>query len=114
KTARADALIVVGNPLMTQHSKQVFELATKNRLPSMTEGDRHVKAGGLISYGANGVNLYRFAATYVDKILKGARPADLPVMLPERFEIFINLKTAQQLGLVIPRHLLARADKVIK
>ncbi len=114
KTARADALVVVGNPLMSQHRKSIFVLATKHGFPSMTEGGRHVKAGGLISYGANVDDLYRLAATYVDKVLKGARPDDLPVMLPEKLEILVNLKTAQQLGLVIPRHLLARADKVIK
>ena len=114
KTARLDALIVVGNPLMGQHTKQVFELATKNRLPSMTEEGRYVDAGGLMSYGANLADLYRRAADYVVEILKGAKPGDLPVKLPAKFEIFINLKTAQQLGLVIPQHVLVQADKVIK
>ena len=114
KTARTDALIVVGNPLMSQHAKQVFEFATKNRLPSMTEERRYVEAGGLMSYGANRADLFRRAAGYVVEILKGAKPGDLPVKLPQRFETFINLKTAQQLGLVMPQHLLIQADKVIK
>ena len=114
KTARVDALIVVGNPLMGQHAKEVFELATKNRFPSMTEEGRYVDAGGLISYGANTADLIRRAAEYVVEILKGAKPGDLPVKLPAKFEIFINLKTAQQIGLVIPQHVLVQADKVIK
>src|SRR5439155_14545839 len=114
KTARLDALIVVANPLMGQSTKQVFELATKNRLPSMTEEGRYVDAGGLISYGANLADLYRRAAEYVVDILKGAKPGDLPVRLASKFEIFINLKTAQQLGLVIPQDVLVQADKVIR
>jgi putative ABC transport system substrate-binding protein len=114
KTARVEALIVVGNALMYQHAKQIFELATKNRLPSMTEERRYVDAGGLVSYGANAADLYRRVAEYVVEILKGAKPGDLPVKLPAKFEIFINLKTAQQLGLVIPQHVLVQADKVIK
>lgn len=114
KTARVDALIVVGNPLMTQHAKQVFELAAKYGLTSMTEEGRYVKAGGLISYGANAADLIRRAAGYVVEILKGAKPGDLQVKLPEKFEIFVNLKTAQQIGLVIPQHVLIQADKVIK
>jgi len=114
KTARVEALIVVGNPLMVQHAKQVFELAAKYRLPSMTEEGRFVEAGGLISYGANAADLVRRAAEYVVDILKGAKPGDLPVKLASKFEIFINLKTSQQLGLVIPQHVLVQADKVIK
>lgn len=114
KTARLDALIVVANPLMGQHAKQVFELATKNRLPSMTEERRYVEAGGLMSYGANQADLYRRTAGYVVEILNGAKPGDLQVKLPERFETFINLKTANRLGLVMPQHLLIQADKVIK
>jgi putative ABC transport system substrate-binding protein len=114
KTARLDALIVVANPLMGQHAKQIFELATKNRLPSMTEEGRYVDAGGLMSYGAKLADLYRRAAEYVVEILKGAKPGDLQVKLPEKFEIFVNLKTAQQIGLVIPQHVLIQADKVIK
>ena len=114
KTARLDALIVVANPLMGQHAKQIFELATKYRLASMTEEGRYVDAGGLISYGANLADLYRRAAEYIVEILKGAKPGDLQVKLPEKFEIFVNLKTAHQIGLVIPQHVLIQADKVIK
>jgi ABC-type uncharacterized transport system substrate-binding protein len=114
KTERPDALIVVANPLMGQRAKQVFELATKSRLPSMAEGTQYVEAGGLISYGANLADLYRRAAGYVVEILKGAKPGDLPVKLPEKFEIFINLKTASQVGIVIPQHVLVKSDKVIK
>jgi putative ABC transport system substrate-binding protein len=114
KTARVDALIVVGNPLMAQHAKQVFELAATHRFASMTEERRYVDAGGLISYGANAADLYRRVAEYVVEILKGAKPGDLAVKLPSKFEIFANLKTAQQLGLVIPQRVLVQADKVIK
>ncbi len=114
KSARVEALVVVGNPLMAQYTTQVFELATKNHLPTMTEEGRYVNAGGLISYGANLADLYRRAAGYVSEILRGAKPADVPVKLAERFEIFINLKTAQRLGLVIPQDMLVQADKVIK
>jgi len=114
KTARLDALMVVANPLMAEHAKEVFELAAKHRLPSMTEEGRFVGAGGLMSYGPSLADLYRRAAEYVVDILKGAKPGDLPVKLASRFEIFINLKTSQQLGLVIPQHVLVQADKVIK
>jgi putative ABC transport system substrate-binding protein len=111
---RLDALIIVGNPLMSQYSKQVFQFATRNRLPSMTERGPYVDAGGLISYGASLADLHRRAAEYVVKILKGAKPGHLPVKLPAKFEIFINLKTAQQIGVVIPQHVLVQADRVIK
>jgi putative ABC transport system substrate-binding protein len=114
KTARLDALIVVANPLMGQHAKHVFELATRNRLPTLTEGTRYVTAGGLISYGTNLPDLYRRAAGYVVEILNGANPRDLPVKLPEKFEIFVNLNTAKQIGVVIPQRVLVQADKVIQ
>jgi putative ABC transport system substrate-binding protein len=114
KTAQIDALIVVANPLMGQRTKEVFELTTKYRLPSMTEERRYVDAGGLISYGANRADLFRRAAEYVVDILKGAKPGDLPVKLASRFETFVNLKTAQQVGVVIPQRVLIQADKVIK
>jgi putative ABC transport system substrate-binding protein len=114
KAVRVEALIVVGNPLMVQHAKQVFELAVKYRIPSMTEENRYVDAGGLVSYGANLSALVRRAAEYVVEILKGAKPGDLPVKLPEKFEIFVNLKTAKQIGVVMPQHVLVQADKVIK
>ena len=109
-----DALIVVANPLMAQRAKEVFDLTAKYRLPSMTEARHYVEAGGLMSYGANVADLYRRAASYVVEILKGAKPGDLPVKLAEKFEIFVNLKTAQQIGVVIPQHVLVQADKVIK
>jgi putative ABC transport system substrate-binding protein len=114
RTSRVEAIVVVGNPLMSQHATEVFELATKDRLPSMTEEGRYVDAGGLISYGANLADLYRRSAEYVVGILKGAKPGDLPVKLASKFEIFINLKTSQQLGIVIPQQMLVQADKVIK
>jgi putative ABC transport system substrate-binding protein len=113
KTARLDALIVVANPLTAQYANQVFELATKNRLPSITEERRYVNAGGLVSYGPNREDLYRRAAEHVVEILKGAKPGDLPIKLPSKFEIFVNLKTAKQIGVVIPQHVLVQADKVI-
>ena len=114
KTARLDALIVVANPLMAQHAKEVFDLAAKYRLPSMTEEGRFVPTGGLMSYGPSLADLSRRAASSVVERLKGAKPGDLPLKLPAKFEIFINLKTAEQIGLVIPQHVLVQADKVIK
>lgn len=114
KTARADALIVVGNPLMSQHSDQISTLAAKHRLPSMAEERRYVNAGNLISYGPSRADLHRQAATYVDKILTGAKPGELPVIVATKFETFINLKTAQQLGVTLPQHVLVQADGVIK
>ena len=93
---------------------QVIELAVKNRLPAIYNDPDYVEAGGLMSYGVSQLNLYRRAATYVDKILKGAKPADLPVEQPMKFEFIINLKAAKQIGLTIPPNVLARADKVIK
>ena len=114
KASQVDALVVVGNPLILQYTKQIFELAVKHRLPSMTEEGRFVSAGGLVSYGASLTDLFRRSAEYVVEILKGAKPGDLPVKLASRFEIFINLKTSQQLGLVIPQRVLVQADKIIK
>lgn len=114
KTARVDALIVVGNALMSQHAKEVFELATKNRLPSMAEERRYVDAGGMMSYGANLTDLYRRAAAYVDEILKGGKPAEMMIKLPSQFEFYINLKSAQQLNVTVPQRVLIQADKIIK
>jgi putative ABC transport system substrate-binding protein len=111
---RANALITIRNSLLNRSPKQIADLAIKNRLPSITEGSDYVQAGGLMSYSANDAENYRRAATYVDKILKGAKPADLPVEQPTKFELVINLKTAKQIGLTIPPNVLARADKVIK
>ena len=114
KAERADALILVSNPLIGVHRQAIVELATRNYLPIMGEGGGVVEIGGLMSYGANAADLFRRAATYVDRILKGAKPADLPVEQPTKFELIINLKTAKQIGLTIPPNILARADRVIR
>jgi len=111
---RASALITVSGSLFNRHIKRFTELAIKNRLPSMHEVIFYVEAGGLMSYSANELESYRRAATYVDKILKGAKPADLPVAQPTRFELVINLKTAKAFGLVVPQSLIVRADEVIQ
>jgi len=114
KSARTEALIIVGNPIMSQHMKMISDLAIKQRSPSMTEEDRYVEAGALISYGANLADLYKRAAEYVVDILRGGKPADLPVKLASKFDIFVNLKTSKQLGLIMPQQILVQADKVIK
>lgn len=114
KTAQVDALLVVGNPMIAQFKKQLFELAIKNRFPSMTEERHYVDDGGMISYGASSADLHTRAAEYVVAILKGAKAADLPVKMATRFETFVNLKTSKQMGLVIPQHILVQADKVIQ
>jgi len=111
---RVSALITVTTPLFVRHAKRITDLTIKNRLPSMFEGSEYVEAGGLISYSGNDAETFRRAATYVDKILKGTKPADLPVEQPTKFEFVINLKTAKQIGLTIPPNVLARADRVIK
>jgi putative ABC transport system substrate-binding protein len=111
---RARALIVLADALMARYRPQILELEAKHKLPTMHQVSGWVEAGGLISYGAHLPDLYRRAATYVDKILKGAKPADLPVEQPMKFELVINLKTAKQIGLTIPPNVLARADKVIR
>ena len=100
--------------MLRGYRKQIAGLAIKDRLPSMCEGSDFVEAGGLMSYSANDAESFRRAATYVDKILKGANPADLPVEQARKFELVINLKTAKQLGLTVPPSMLYRADKVIK
>jgi putative ABC transport system substrate-binding protein len=111
---RVDALVVVLGPLVTLHSKLIVELALKQRLPGMYPTRQFAEEGGFMAYGPLVGDLYRRAAVYVDKILKGAKPADLPVEQPTKFELVINLKTAKQIGLTIPPQVLARADKVIK
>jgi putative ABC transport system substrate-binding protein len=111
---RAQGVIVLQNLIANTHRKLVAEMAAKNRLPAILPFTEFVDAGGLISYGPNYPDLFRRAAIYVDKILKGAKPADLPVEQPAKFELIINLKAAKQIGLKIPPNVLARADRVIK
>jgi putative ABC transport system substrate-binding protein len=111
---RADALVVLGDPLFLSHRREIAALAVMNRLPTVHGERAHAEAGALMSYGTSAPDLWRRAATYVDKILKGAKPADLPVEQPTKFELVINLKTANALGLTIPPTLLFRADEVIR
>ena len=113
-TGQARALQVLGSGLINSHRNRIIEFVTKNRLPTMFADAALVQAGGLMSYAPNAPDLYRRAATYVDKILKGAKPGDLPVEQPTKFELVINLKTAKQIGVMIPLSVLARADKVIR
>ena len=110
----AGALLVLGSPLIGINRPKILELAIKNRLPAIYTLSENAAAGGLMSYGANFQELWRRAATYVDKILKGAKPADLPIEQAAKFDLVINLKTAKQIGLTIPPNVLARADKVIR
>ena len=110
----AQALMTVRDPAIYTNQSRILEFAAENRLPTMHMDRTPVEAGGLMSYGPNVPDLFRRAAGYVDKILKGAKPADLPVERPTKFEFVINLKTATQIGLTIPPDVLARADKVIK
>jgi putative ABC transport system substrate-binding protein len=112
--ARPDALVVLLNPVMTLNSKRIVELALAQRLPGVYPTNQFVEEGGLIGYGPRIDDMYRRAAAYVDKILKGARPGDLPIEQPTTFDFVINLKTAKQIGLTIPPNVLARADRVIK
>ena len=111
---RADALLTLADPLTVFYRDRIIETAAKSRLPGMYEEREFVEAGGLMSYGPSFEANYRRAAHYIDKILKGAKPADLPVEQPTKFELVINLKTAKQIGLTIPPNVLARADRVIK
>jgi putative ABC transport system substrate-binding protein len=112
--ARANALIAIATATLLPYQKQIVDLAIKHRLPSMYERNDYVDAGGLMSYTSNDAENFRRTATYVDKILKGAKPADLPVEQPTKFELVVNLKTAKQIGLTIPANVLARADRVIR
>jgi putative ABC transport system substrate-binding protein len=112
--ARAGALIVLGSAMFFNERRRLVDLAAKHRLPAVYTSRDVVDAGGLMSYGSNAADMNRRAATYVDKILKGTKPADLPVEQPTKFELVINLKTAKALGLTIPQSLLQRADEVIQ
>ena len=111
---RANAVLVLTSAVAISQRTQITDLAVKNRLPAIYDGAEFVEDGGLMTYSASQNDLYRRAATYVDKILKGAKPGDLPVEQPTKFELVVNLKTARQIGLTIPSHILLRADKVIK
>jgi len=111
---RPGALIVIGDPMFGTQQKRITQLTIKSRLPAIYGAPESVDAGGLMSYGTNFADLFRRAATYADKILKGTKPADLPVEQPKKFEFIINLKAAKQIGLIIPPNVLARADRVIR
>ncbi|HEY2922675.1 MAG TPA: ABC transporter substrate-binding protein [Candidatus Binatia bacterium] len=114
KKKRADALIFLSSSFTTFHRKQLVEFATKNRLPTMCANAAWTDGGCVIAYGPKVSELYRRAAVFIDKILKGAKPADLPVEQPTKFELIINLKAAKQIGVTIPPNVLARADRVIR
>jgi putative ABC transport system substrate-binding protein len=111
---RVNALITISNPVLRRYPKQIADLAIKSRLPSMHEGSPYVEAGGLMAYATKEADSFRRAAYYIDRILKGAKPSDLPVEQPKKFELVINLKTAEQIGLTIPQWTLMKADRVIK
>jgi putative ABC transport system substrate-binding protein len=110
----AQALIATPHSLINTQQRQVLDFAAKNRLPAMYPDSEFVEAGGLMSYAPNIVDLWRRAADFVDKILKGTRPADLPVEQPIKFEFVVNLMTTKQIGLTIPPNVLVRADRVIR
>ena len=112
--SRPDALMTTADPLIASYSKRIVEFAAKNRLPSMFPSREFVVAGGLMFYGGSIPEMYRRAAIYVDRILKGIKPSDLPVEQPTKFDMVINLKAAKVLGLTIPQSLLLRADEVIQ
>ena len=111
---RVHAMVVVSNAVLSPHMKLIAELAIRNRLPSICEGERYVDAGCLMSYASDDFESFQRAALYVDKILKGAKPADLPIEQPTRFKLVLNLTTAKQLSLTMPQRVLARADRVIR
>jgi putative tryptophan/tyrosine transport system substrate-binding protein len=114
KKDRAGGLLVPADPMFGSQRKRIIDFATKNRLPAIYSSSENAEAGGLMSYGTNFADLYRRVADYVDKILKGTKPADLPIEQPMKFEFVINLKAAKQIGLTIPPNVLARADRVIR
>ena len=111
---RADALYAPETPVNVLHRSLIIKLAAKNRIPAIYGSREFVEVGGLMSYGSSFADMFRSVATYVDKILKGTKPADLPVQQPVRFELVINLKTAKKIGVAFPPQVLMRADKVIK
>jgi putative ABC transport system substrate-binding protein len=111
---RADALLTLREPLIQGHQRQIVEFAARSRLPDMHVGSEWADDGGLMAYGPNLREIFRRAGVYVDKILRGARPADLPIEQPARFELVVNLKTAKALGLTIPKSVLLQADRVIE
>jgi putative ABC transport system substrate-binding protein len=111
---RADGVVMLGSQIFNTHRKQIVEIAAKSRLPATYTRPEYVEDGGLMTYGPSINDLFRRAATYVDKIVKGAKPADLSIEQPTKFELVINLKAAKQIALAIPQNVLARADKVIK
>jgi putative ABC transport system substrate-binding protein len=111
---RVSAIITTSVPGLSGHQKRIADLAAQNRMPLMSESVSVVEAGGLASYDADRDEIFKRAAVYVDKIIKGTKPADLPVEQPTKFDFVINLKTAKQVGLTIPPNVLARADRVIK
>jgi putative ABC transport system substrate-binding protein len=113
-TRQASSLMVIQDIVTVTHLKRIVDLAVKYRLPAIYMESDFAEAGGLISYGPSQPDMFRRAATYVDKIFKGAKPAELPVEQPTKFELVINLKAAKQIGLTIPPNVLARADRVIK
>ncbi len=114
KREGCQALITSAGPLINTQQRQVLDFAAKNRLPAMYPTSEFVEAGGLMSYAPNYTDLFRRAADYADKILKGVKPADLPIEQPKKFELIINLKAAKQIGLTIPTNVLTRADRVLK
>ena len=114
KRIGTEAILTAANPTINTARDRLVDFAAKNHLPAMYAGSEFVEAGGLMSYAPSYGDLLRRAATYVDKILKGANPADLPVEQPTKFELVINLKTAKEIGLTIPQRVLARADRVIR
>jgi putative ABC transport system substrate-binding protein len=111
---RAEAVLMLVSPVLNTQRTQIVDLTVKNRVPAVYGQQEFVEAGGLMTYGVSLTDLFRRAATYVDKILKGRKPADLPVEQPTKFELIINLKAAKQIGVTIPQRVLGRADKVIK
>jgi putative ABC transport system substrate-binding protein len=111
---RADGVVTVSSPIFLFQRTQIAELAVMHRLPVIYHDSQFVEDGGLMSYGVSQLDLDRRAATYVDKILKGAKPSDLPVERPKKFEFYANLKAAKQIGLTMPPNMLTRADKVIR